>query len=270
MKKHLVLALVVFVAASILLMANFASAQSIPKPAAPQFSIQEVDRSYYVPSTTTTDPYSGQQTTHPGYTVANLRIEGEIKNQPFTPYIMPDPNSTSTPPLNLNIDFYYEIYSKGHFGDDWRPLIVGEYPLNYLKQEYDQDYTNFTVDFGGGITLREGDQIDFQVRAVIGYRATHFTQTWVYRVIDGELSDWSQTLTITYLADTTNSSTHASNIDSSAYPTLVVQQASPTATISPTPTIPEFPAIAIIILLFAVITPIVAAKKFVLKEGRKT
>lgn len=268
--KLVTILLIVALTASSLIMIKSASAQSIPKPSVPQFSIQVVDRSYDIPPTTYTDPYNGQQVTNPGGRVEDLRIEGEIRNQHFTPYMIPDPNLTSSSTPALNIDFYYDIRFKGHFGDDWRSLIVGEYPLNYLKQKYNQDYTNFTADSDNAIVFRDGDQIDFQVRAVIGYRAMVFATPMPYRVLNGEFSDWSQTLTITFLRDTTNSSTHASNIDNSAYPTLATPQASPTATISPTPTVPEFPAPAIIPLLFVTIAfTIVVKKKFTLKGAIK-
>lgn len=271
MKKRLGLALAVFVtAATILLIANFASAQSYPKPAAPQFSIKVVDYSYDVPTTYYTDPYSGKQVANTGYHVEDVRIEGDIKNQHFTPYTMANPNSTSSNDANRNIDFYYDIRFKGHFGEKWINLYGSE-DYEFLKQEYGNQFTNFTVSkYNSFLNFQEGGQVDFQVRAVVGYESWEFAQTWPYRALNGEFGDWSQTLTITISSDTTNSSTRASSIDGSAYPVLAAQQASPTATISPTSIVPELSATAVIILLFAVITPVIAAKKFVLKEGRKT
>lgn len=56
---------------------------SIPTPSVPEFTLKYVDNSYDVPSstTTTTDPYTGEQTitTEPGYHVANETIEVTIK-----------------------------------------------------------------------------------------------------------------------------------------------------------------------------------------------
>ena len=48
-----------------------ASAQSIPKPSVPEFSLKYVDNSYNVAPTTTIDPYTGKTTTIQGYHVDN-------------------------------------------------------------------------------------------------------------------------------------------------------------------------------------------------------
>lgn len=58
MKKLLVLALAVFVAASILFMAHFVSAQSYPKPAAPQFSQPDFDIATSVYNNTISNGFS--------------------------------------------------------------------------------------------------------------------------------------------------------------------------------------------------------------------
>jgi len=55
-------------------------------PAVPEFTVELVDSSYDVPTTYSTDPYTGKQVTHEGYHVAKRTIEVRIKNQPFKPY----------------------------------------------------------------------------------------------------------------------------------------------------------------------------------------
>ena len=94
----------------------------------------------------TTDSYTGKQVTNPGYHVDDIRVEGKIKNQHFTPYMIPNPNSTNSYNANLNIDFYYNIRYKGHFGkeSEWMKLY-GTRDVDFLKQNYGSEYTNFTA-----------------------------------------------------------------------------------------------------------------------------
>jgi hypothetical protein len=205
-------------------MVETASAESTPS--VPQFSIQVVDYSYDVPTTYYTDSFNGKQITIPGYHVNDIRIEGKIKNQHFTPYTIPNPNSTSNRDKYLNIDFYYSIRYKGHFGDDWRQLY-GTRDVAFLMQNYDSEYTNFTATRGNAIEFREGDVVDFQVKAVIGYETWGFVATFPYRILNGEASGWSDTQTITIGESQTS-----------------------------TPSVPELPFAAVLSLL--VITPVIA------------
>ncbi len=233
-----------------LIMVEPVSAQTIPKPSVPQFSIQVVDYSYDVPTKYSTDSYTGKQTTIPGYHVDDIRVEGKIKNQHFTPYIIPNPNSTSNHDANLNIDFYYNIRYKGHFGSEseWMKL-VGTRDVDFLIQNYDSEYTNFTVAGYDARMFEEGAAIDFQVKAFIGFETWGFVGTFPYRILNGEESGWSNTQTLTISKDATSSNTYVTNIDSSPYPTIESPQTfttpTPTSIISetpsPTPTVPEFP-----------------------------
>ncbi len=145
-------------------------AQLTPQPSIPQFSIQVVDYSYDVPTTYTTYSYTGKQITNPGYHVDDIRVEGKIKNQHFTPYTIPNPNSTNNNDPNFNIDFYYNIRYKGHFGNEseWIQL-VGTRDTDFLKQNYGSEYTNFTAAGYNARMFQDGAVIDFQVKAYIGY-----------------------------------------------------------------------------------------------------
>jgi hypothetical protein len=167
---------------------------SIPKPSVPEFTLKFVDNSYDVPSstTTTTDPYTGEQTvtTHPGYHVQNGTIEVTIKNQEFTPYSIDSQTTISL--------FYYVSY-KGHYAEDWDyypPSTHGrEYSAIFIRQST-SDYT--IVQFRAP---SEGE-MDFRVQAQIGY----YTSTVSYIAIpgapfttytfNGEVSGWSSTQTI--------------------------------------------------------------------------
>lgn len=229
--KLATLLLIVALTASSLIMIESASAQSMPKPSVPQFSIQVVDRSYDVPTTYYTDPYTGKQVANSGYHVEDIRLEGKIKNQHFASYAISNPNSTSRYDTYLNIDFYYDIRYKGHFGDKWTSLYGSE-DYEFLKQEYSNEFTNFTVSrYNTFLGFGDGDQIDFQVRAVIGYETWGFVGGWPYRILNGEGSGWSKTLTVT-ISKNDSSNTYASTIDNSPYPTLTSTQPPP----APTPT----------------------------------
>jgi hypothetical protein len=146
-KKTLTSIFILVLVASNIIMAQNASAESMPKPSVPQFSIQVVDHSYDVPTTYSTDSYTGKQITIPGYHVDDIRVEGKIKNQHFTPYTIPNPNSANGNDPNLNIEFYYNIRYKGHFGTDWRQLHGSE-DVDFLKQSYSSDFTDFNTSVG--------------------------------------------------------------------------------------------------------------------------
>ena len=73
-------------AISSLVMIDSASAQSIPKPSTPGFSLRLIDNSYDVPPTTTVNPYTGKTETSGGYHVEGyLEIDIIIVTLQFTP-----------------------------------------------------------------------------------------------------------------------------------------------------------------------------------------
>jgi len=184
------------------------------KPSVPEFTVKLVAHPYDVPTTYSTDPYTGETITHAGYHVENKSIEVSIKNQPFTPYTDMDGKS---------INLYYNVRVKGHFEENWTELFSasGEYPSagSYPKQDYGSQYT---IVFYPRIVPSNG-QMDFQVEALVGY----YTQVYLgntpayYDVFTGETSDWSNTQTIT--------------IGESQTPTP-----SPAITPTPTPTITPY------------------------------
>jgi hypothetical protein len=256
----LITVLLAIIALNSMVMTETASAQSIPKPAVPQFSIQVVDHSYDNPTTYTTDPYSGKQTANPGYHVDDIRVEGKIKNQPFTPYNVPNPDSTSNYDTYLDIEFYYNISFRGHFGGEWRKLL-GTEDDDYLKQNYGSENTPFNLSRNNAAEFHEGDQIDVRVSAFIGYETWGFTGGWPYRILNGEDSGWSSTLTVTISKDPSDSNIYASTIDNSPYPTITTPPTTaPTLTqnpsSTPTPSVPELSGAAIMCLLVAL--PLIA------------
>lgn len=231
--KAFTILLILILAVSSPMMAKPASA-SVPKPSVPEFTVKFVDNSYGVPTTYSTDPYTGKNVTHPTYRVINKTIEVMIKNQPFVPYY--DANSNST------ISLYYNIRMKGHFESNWTNI----YPIDDTPPMSNSEYTTFSyplVEFSnapaaydfpfiGSKSFPDGAQVDFQVEAMIGYFQPVVypdgrTSRWVFNFI-GEESGWSNTRTITMP-------------DSSA-------------SVSPSPTVPEFPPLVILPLFMLMLS----------------
>jgi len=224
--KSLTASLILIVIISSLIIVGTTSAQTIPKPSVPQFTLNLVDKSYDVPpkTTSTTDPYNGKVTTTtiPGYHVNDFKIELSIKNQPFPSTINGNKSS-----------LWYDVRIKGHFGEDW----IDQYPSSAMSPTS----LPWPTQSSSGYTLllfpasyRTDDKVDFQVKAIFGYQYSY--DTYFYgqqshilplRVNDfiHEESGWSSTQTFTMPETPTSSN----------------QTTSPTNTItSPTPSVPEF------------------------------
>ena len=226
MRRGLALALVLILAASSLMMAESTFAQSIPKPSVPEFTLKYVDKSYDVPpkTTTTTDPYNGKITTIniPGYHVKNFTIEVSIKNQPFPSTINGNKSS-----------LWYDVQIKGHYGGDWSD----QYPSSIMSPTIlpwpTQARSGYTF-LSFPASYRKGDEIDFQVKAILGYQYSY--DTYFYgqqphiaplRINDfiHEESCWSNTQTITIPDGSTSTS-----IPNPTSPTTLA----PTSTLTPT------------------------------------
>jgi hypothetical protein len=235
--KGFLLLLVVILAVSILMMIKSASAQSIPKPSVPEFSLKFVDASYFVPTTYSTDPYTGANVTHPSYFVDNRTIEVIIKNQPFTRYA----NNGQI------IDLYFNMRTRGYYEENW----TNSYSIDDVYPN--QTNTNYTVlifrsqgdgyflisnsaysSSHAGFYAPSNGKVDFQMEAMIGsiHRdASQFLAPWGFY---GETSGWSNTQTIT-IPETSTLTT----------PTL-----NPTST----PKVPEVSLLVVIPLIFGAFT----------------
>ncbi len=190
------------------------SAESIPNPSVPEFTVKIIDHSYDTPVTTptyTTDPYTGEQiqltSGSPSYHIQNKSIEISIKNQPFTAYIS----------SGNYIGLYYNFRYKGHYGTDWtydpfKPNDISSkmyggwdmtrlFPYEASKSDY--TIVSKTFDYFGA----NYGQVDFQVQAQIGYvqemGSAYSARIWGnFYNFTGQSSDWSNTQTITI--DTSN------------------------------------------------------------------
>ena len=204
MSKLVALMLFALLALSGFVMVGSVSAQSIPKPSVPEFTLKVVAHPFDVPPTYEEDPYTGEQVlTEEGYHVENKSIEVTIKNQPFSSYV--DVNGNS-------IGLYYNITVKGHYEDAW-DYCFGN-PYRGLLNASGSDYTIISMPIGyhvtvplGGYPLEGidvGDQVDFRVQAQIGYYSKSYTGMFApvpggdfYYVFAGETSGWSETQTLT-------------------------------------------------------------------------
>lgn len=222
-----------------LIVIKSAFAQAIPKPSVPQFTLSLVDKSYDVlPKTTsTTDPYNGKitTTTIPGYHVKNFVIELSIKNQPFPPTINGNKSS-----------LWYDVQTKGHFEAEW----TEQYPVSTMSPTNlpwpTQSSSGYTL-LSFPASYRTDDKVDFQVKAILGYQYSY--DTYFYgqqshivplRMNDfiHEVSDWSSIQTFT-MPETSSLTSPSPN----PTPTPTI------ASITPIPTVPEFPLWTITLFL---------------------
>ncbi|MCL2134776.1 MAG: hypothetical protein FWH37_04380 [Candidatus Bathyarchaeota archaeon] len=168
---------------------------TIGKPAAPEFTIKFVDRSYNVAPSQTTDTYTGKTEIRPSYHVEQIDIDVTIKNQNFPCGLM------------------YNIRIKGHFGENWYQWSINN---NGDFWQSEDQYTVVTIPYYSYIyDWQDGAKVDFQVRASYGYREWT-NDGYVPGVVGGswrfvgERSDWSktQTLTITHNSEIFNQPTN--------------------------------------------------------------
>jgi hypothetical protein len=172
---------------------TFKKGLSLPTPSAPEFTVELADHSYDIPTTYSTDPYTGENVTHPGYRVDNKTIDITIKNQPF---VAPS-NLTN---IYYDINLYYNIRVKGHFEENWTDLyyISNNTPQNSLPRQSASENTVILIlqDYSAG------DQVDFQAEAVIATAHQFFSSSFGYW--SWETSGWSNTQTITIPAPATS------------------------------------------------------------------
>ncbi|MCW4029232.1 MAG: hypothetical protein NWE92_06255 [Candidatus Bathyarchaeota archaeon] len=167
---------------AILVLAEGSSAQSIPKASVPDVSVRLVAESYVTPETTTINPYTGENITHPSRRVEKTSIELSIKNQP---------NSGTC---------IYGVRMKGHFENSWTWL-------NGYPEEFDNtpgsgsfipplpvfaSHSDYTV-----VTYPNhypaNSMLDFQVKTALYNTTQQGIYTYHYLVSE---SDWSNTQTI--------------------------------------------------------------------------
>jgi hypothetical protein len=213
----------------VFLLQTGASAQTVPKPSVPEFTLRYVDRSYDIAPTSTTDPYNGETTAVGGGHVENRTIEITIKNPPFQPQTLPDGNLT---------ELRYEYESKGsHTGwiegqtdgpnGYWIKTSTGQFTVIVIQLDSDR-----WADWADHYNIGVGSQLDFRVKSEVGYSymmgdgdSMFPSPSEHFKVL--ESSDWGiQTLTLS-----TNSVT-SSPVTSSPTP-LQTGTPAPQQTVTP-------------------------------------
>lgn len=232
--KNFSLMIAVILVISSLLIAKPTNAQT---PSAPTFSVNTPSATYQVPTTYSTDPFTGATITNQGYTVNSINITFIIQN-------------------TLNTSFYLLQY-KGHFSSQWSTLYQDGYNITASTSSQPQTIltifgTNYsgpigqtpanevTFYFSGdwAINLALGSQIDFRLQAISGSLWVNPLYGANYQSAVGEASDWSNTQTITIGETSFSTSPH------------------PTST----PTIPELPTLAIAPLLVSILAILIVLK----------
>jgi hypothetical protein len=198
MSRGASLLLTVVLLASSLMIVSSSSAQSIPKPSVPEFTLKYADHSHDVPPTTisTFNPYNNKttDTVQPGYHVQNITIVLTIKNQLF--------------PSNLNGNktyLFFNVREKGHYGQDWTYLYHDGFD-SYPAQSGSED-TAISFPKESSAKFSSGDEIDFQVQAILAYVYMHYLGNTPEQGYDyySSASEWSNTQTITIPSSQTNS-----------------------------------------------------------------
>jgi len=188
--KHTMLALLLLaVCVSLTLPCTYAQAA----PSVPQFTLNIIDNSQVKPTTYTADPYTGETTANFGYTLENITVQLKVINQPFTPSVLADGNTT---------ELRYMARFKGHF-TDWSSSKNGtatqtggaETVFTHFKGWGHHHYESWQI-----LPDVQGAQVDFQVKAQVGYHYTYYDDNgypypFTVFVVLSE-SDWSSAQTL--------------------------------------------------------------------------
>lgn len=255
--KPVTILLMVTLFASCLILTQSSSAQSIPKPSIPEYTIKLAAYPYDEPPTTTVDPYTGKTvTTQAGYHLENKSIEITIKNQPFR-------SSNGTPYGFL----HFEVCWKGHYETDWHRFTVsasncetyyetGSSTMHFVNPNAPFTVANFGLGDNPQIQNRLGDvssdgQIDFRIQAFLGNKERvygDYVPPWPDRpyfdVFKGEQSDYSEIQTIR-MSDGSVTVTAPASPAPTPTPTDTETQN------TPAPSVPEF-SFATVLPLFVI------------------
>lgn len=185
LSKALPILLVLTLVASAIVLVVPASAQT-SDPSTPQFTVKYVNSSYGIPPIYGTDPFTGKQIViTPGSYVDNRTIQITILSQPFQGY---------QDSMGNYINLYYDIRSKGHYSQFTSDQDFGSHSIQGVEASKGNvtvisfEVSDWNIPLGG--------QIDFQVRATVGYY-TYSEQSCgsSYEVTVGQ-SGWSGSQTV--------------------------------------------------------------------------
>ena len=249
----LLTALAIFVMLSLvsLMLVESATAQSIPKPSIPTFTIQLLGPQYANPTTYHLDQTSGQIVADIGYTNEYSYLEVTIKNQPLV-------FDYSNVHLIGAFGFYYNIQIKPHSSSQWVDIYRSSADGYLVPSNSEYTTTSISVD-GYGLA---GTQTDIHIEAMIGeigrqYNPNATSPLGMYPyTFHGETSDWSKTQTISIPASVPITSSSSSN-PSATLPN--VAPTSPPDSVSADLTV-NLALVAIVILVVTVISLLLYVK----------
>jgi hypothetical protein len=232
--KFSVFCLIIILLVSSMLLIMPSNAQTITKPSVPEFTLKPTANTFIIPPYSTINPYTGEnQTLSPGYSGTSRGVEITVQNQPFTPYTDIGGNL---------INVYYNVSLKGSFGNVW-----GHYPDATYEDLFNAStstYTVIEVSMEPYPSIPDGGSLDFRLQALIGHYNYDTTPSGV-KYVTGftalETSDWSKPQTVTLTK---------------------IYSSSP----SPSPTVPEFPLLAVFSLFVVIpLMAIIVKKRICLK-----
>jgi hypothetical protein len=194
MRRTVALLVVLVLATSNLVTVESVSAQSVPVPAVPQFTLEPVGSFFDIPPTYTFNASTGMFDSNDGYHVQYSSVKIVIKNQPFSDQSNGDKlyYNVRIRPRDYPDSYWLELFSAGNEG----------FPIQSLS-----NYTIIPLSVEGaqvlGVTIPTGATTDIQVEAMIGHIGRNNTlipYPYPY-VFFGETSGWSNTQTITLPAN---------------------------------------------------------------------
>jgi hypothetical protein len=184
----------------------FVDTSNVPRPSTPEFTISLADHSYNTDPITssTTNFYNNKTTTTtiPSQHIKNFTVDLTIKNQPYPATIE---GNTS--------QMFFFVRTKGHYTQDFAedfqvvPFYVSDYSSFPNVMQSGSNYTVVSLPAEG---YSVGDEIDFQVAAVLAYGCS-FTRATLppmteFKYIRAATSNWSATQTFTMPDTTLNAS----------------------------------------------------------------
>ena len=171
------------------LIVKLSSAQTVPKPLVPEFTIRPVGPSFDIPPTYSFNSSSGLFYVNEGYHFEYSTVEIIIKNQAF-------PNQTDIDHLFYNVRLKPHNYPDSYWNELFKPNWNG-FPV-----QTSSNFTIIPIAAEGATELQyqipTGATTDIQVEAMIGHIGRNNTITpypYPY-VFFGETSGWSSTQTI--------------------------------------------------------------------------
>jgi hypothetical protein len=257
-KYHTLYLVVLLIVYSILFVIP-TDAQSITKPSVPEFKLNYTNYVYDEPAATS--QWSGEPIPNSGYHYDYRLVYIKVRNTPNDAYV----NDDST--INgVREHLYYNVRVKNHFSNEWvefwgqSPMYASNGSIitgTWYWGASDSEVTTIgSIALNGRTNLIHasrdvavGDQVDFQVKALIGYQNIE-DHTFI-----GEESAWSSTQTLTIdMSVQTTSSPPSDSSDATTEPT---QSTTPSNTLDDqtygVTSVPLSVFIAVIVALIAVI-----------------